>query len=342
MRKGNGNMAKKKNKNKSIKKNSTKKARSVSKSKRSLRKAARKNPPKKAKKVTAKSAKKTRTSPKAIARTTSKTKATNTVQKKITGSLPRAKKEAKEKKPVSKKVVTPTPPTKSTFVKNTPSMIKPISPIKKEFSIEDLVMELIEKGKQAGVLTYEEIMEFGDKHHLSEQETESILSNCDKENIELVTQEELDGADTAEIESLDEDEVKTKIGAKVKGQLVVEPIEQEEDEEDEEAVQEGPTQITDSVKSYLRDIGKIPLLNKKTETAIAMQIAEAKQNSINAISKFPFLHKEFVLIGDKLQKNSIALKDIIQFSEFDEDNLPKIEDEKSDILKTIKKNKKSY
>ena len=42
------------------------------------------------------------------------------------------------------------------------------------------------------------------------------------------------------------------------------------------------------------------------------------------------------MIGEKLQKNTIALKDIIQFSEFDEDNLPKIEQEKAELLKTIK------
>ena len=31
---------------------------------------------------------------------------------------------------------------------------------------------------------------------------------------------------------------------------------------------------------------------------------------------------------EKLQKNILPLKDVIQFSEFDEDNLPKIEEEK--------------
>ncbi len=85
----------------------------------------------------------------------------------------------------------------------------------------------------------------------------------------------------------------------------------------------------------MRDIGKIPLLNKKTETTISENIARAKYESIESVSRFPFLHKEFVAIGEKLQKNSIPLKDIIQFSEFDEDNLPKLEQEKANILKTI-------
>lgn len=64
----------------------------------------------------------------------------------------------------------------------------------------------------------------------------------------------------------------------------------------------GTAQVTDSVKSYLRDIGKIPLLNKKTETAIAAQISESKHLCIEAISRFPFLHKEFVSIGERLRK----------------------------------------
>ncbi len=85
----------------------------------------------------------------------------------------------------------------------------------------------------------------------------------------------------------------------------------------------------------MRDIGKIPLLNKKTETVIAEQIAQSKKDSLNAISCFPVIHKEFVWMGEKLQKNTVALKDIIQFSEFDEENLPNIEKEKKALFDTI-------
>ncbi len=37
-------------------------------------------------------------------------------------------------------------------------------------------------------------------------------------------------------------------------------------------------------------------------------------------------------MAERLQKDTIPLKDIIQFSEFDEDNLPKIEEEKNNLL----------
>jgi len=148
----------------------------------------------------------------------------------------------------------------------------------------------------------------------------------------LMTQEEMEAADIS-VESIETDDEAAPVKAKVKAI----PGESEDDAEEEEEVQEAPTQITDSVKSYLRDIGKIPLLNKKTETAIAEKISSAKQESIDAISHLPFLHKEFISIGDRLSKNTLALKDVIQFSEFDEDNLPKIEQEKATLLKTIKK-----
>ena len=199
---------------------------------------------------------------------------------------------------------------------------------KQAFEIkESLIATLIERGKQAGMLTYEELMDFSEKNNLSEQETEQLLRQCDKENIDLITQE---GIEETGISIEPEEEIQTK---KVKALQPAAAYQDQEEDEQEEI----PTQITDSVKSYLRDIGKIPLLNKKTETVIAQKISEAKQESIAAISQFPFLYKEFIGIGEKLQKNSIPIKDIVQFSEFDEDNLPKIEYEKISLLKTIKK-----
>ena len=80
---------------------------------------------------------------------------------------------------------------------------------------------------------------------------------------------------------------------------------------------------------------KFHCLNKKTETVIAEKIASSKKESIDSLSRFPVIHKEFVTIGEKLQQNSLPLKDIIQFSEFDEENSPNIEEEKKALLDTI-------
>ena len=129
--------------------------------------------------------------------------------------------------------------------------------------------------------------------------------------------------------------IKTKLESSLEDLQTGYDDEDADEEEEEPGVREPAAHITDPVKCYLRDIGKIPLLNKKTETAIANLIAEGKVESIDAISHFPFIHKEFVSIGDRLRKNSIALKDVIQFSEFDEENLPKFDEEKKNLLKAI-------
>lgn len=216
--------------------------------------------------------------------------------------------------------------------------------IKKTNSVDlhkEIIEEFIEKSKEAGVISYEELISFGDKNNVTEPEINDILRIFEKENVELVTQEELDGQELKKEEFEELEPARIKLKAKLEtyslesGEFGEEVEEEDKDDEESEVKRESDSSIADSVKSYLRDIGKIPLLNKKTETTIADQIAHSKQNCIDAISRFPFLHKEFIIISEKLDKNTLNLKDIIQFSEFDEDNLPKIEEEKKQLLQTI-------
>jgi RNA polymerase primary sigma factor len=204
---------------------------------------------------------------------------------------------------------------------------------------QELIESFVEKGKRAGTLSYEEFMEFSDRNHLSEGEMNELLKTLEKENVELVMQEEIaaEGLEDYEKEETKPHHLKSHIETSLDYVGEEEEIEESEDAEEGPVVKEvgEASHIADGVKCYLRDIGKIPLLNKKTETAIADQIAQGKKESIEAISKFPFIHKEIIAIGERLSKNSIQLKDIIQFSEFDEENLPKFEEEKKEILKTI-------
>lgn len=208
---------------------------------------------------------------------------------------------------------------------------------------KELIEEFIEKGKQSQVVTYEELIEFGDKNHLSENETNEILKIFEKEHVELVTQEELEKTQGEIDEFQDEEELAAgSIKAKIDSSLDLhsdyeeDEDEMEDEDEREKTREQGASQITDPVKCYLRDIGKIPLLNKKTESVIAEQIANSKTESIDAISHFPVIHKEFASLAEKLQKNTLPLKDVIQFSEFDEENVPKIDEEKKQLLGTIK------
>jgi len=206
---------------------------------------------------------------------------------------------------------------------------------------DDLLETLLDKGRRGGLLTYEEVMAFGDKNHLAEGDLNELFKVIEKENIELVIQEELEAE--SGLTTYEAEDAEKRLPLRTHLDDSFEFVEEEDLEESEEPEDERDTSreasdlgyIADSVKCYLRDIGKIPLLNKKTESVIAEQIAQCKKRSIESISKFPFLHKELMILADRIGKGSMQLKDVIQFSEFDEENLPKYEEEKLSFLNTM-------
>jgi len=218
--------------------------------------------------------------------------------------------------------------------------VKPTLPKEKEFDDIDvnkeLLNEFLEKSIKNNILTYEELIEFCDQNDVSELETGKIMRFLEKRNVDVIMQEEIDQQD-ADIEK------EEAISPKHSIESIDSSLDEEEFEEEEEDVEErrkvlrdtDNVPVIDSVKCYLRDIGKIPLLNKKTETVIANTIAQCRHTSIDIISRFPFMYKELIQIGDRVQKDTLPLKDIIQFTKYDEDNLPKIQEEKADFLASI-------
>lgn len=212
--------------------------------------------------------------------------------------------------------------------------------------VQKLMKKLIDDGKKQRFLTYESVIEFCELHHINEVDTNLFLKEIEKNNIELVMHDELD-ADLSDIENYDDESEQTKIKPKLStSSLDFEEKEEEDkglDDVDEDADEADERTVgdighsPDGVKSYLRDIGKIPLLNKKTETVIAEKIAAGKNESVKALAQFPMIHQEILTIGERVKKNTMPLKDIIQFAEFDEENLPKLENEKRDLLIAIEK-----
>lgn len=255
-------------------------------------------------------------------------------------------------------VVTKTTAPKTTSVKpSTPSKTSAKKTVAKKATVtavktagskdtdfkRELIEALIEKGREAGNLTYEEVIAFNERNHLTEKETTDLFKILEREHIELLMEEELHGP-ASELHDIEKDDLSNQVVMKeqLASSLHTEDLldaEEEESDDEDRPVREAAesTYITDGVKCYLRDIGKIPLLNKVTEKVISDKIANSKRSCIDAISHFPFVHKEFLSIGDKLHKNALQLKDIIQFAEFDEENLPKVEEEKKAFLETVAK-----
>jgi RNA polymerase primary sigma factor len=228
--------------------------------------------------------------------------------------------------------------------KGTKKVIAPPQTLK---DIEKQVEGLLEKGRGDGVLTYEEVVLFARKHRLSEEDANELLTIFEKENIDLISQEEL-SSDVGDFETIvkEEEQPGLKRDFKVSLESVDLSSEPSDDEFKEKEIERlkafvEPSQLNDPVKLYLKEIGKIPLLNKETEKVISNKIAQGKKESIDAIAQFPFITKDLISFEEKLLKDPLFLKELVQFSDFDEDNSPKFEEEKNKFLKTIQEIKNS-
>ncbi len=216
--------------------------------------------------------------------------------------------------------------------------------------MEKQVKAFLDKGHSDGVITYEDIAAFGTKHHLADEPLDELLQIIEKSSIDLISQEELDAKDGERnydvfAENVEGEPFKTAHGGIEHSIGEIENNETSSEEEELyrerelEHIKEltESSQLNDPVKLFLKEIGKIPLLNKQTESVIAERIAEGKRSSINIVCQFPFVYKELVSFIEKIEREPTVLKDYIQFSDFDEDNSPQFEKEAKRLLITLRK-----
>ncbi|MFO8007668.1 MAG: RNA polymerase sigma factor region1.1 domain-containing protein, partial [Candidatus Brocadiia bacterium] len=121
-------------------------------------------------------------------------------------------------------------------------------------TIEQEIKELIERGKQQGYLTYEELNDFLPEDVVSPEYIDEILLTLDEKGIELIDESKLDE----------------------KGLFVEE--EEEEEEEKETTITRSTKKIDDPVRIYLTQMGQIPLLERSEEIALAMRIEVGRKS----------------------------------------------------------------
>lgn len=126
------------------------------------------------------------------------------------------------------------------------------------------IKELIEKGKQKGSLSNSDIMEAIEFADYDMDQIERIYDQLEASGVEVISYE-----NPAEFE-----EIETEVG-----QL-------ESAEDMEKMLQQEGLAIDDPVRMYLKEIGKVPLLDSEKEVEIAERMAngdeQAKQMLIEA------------------------------------------------------------
>lgn len=110
--------------------------------------------------------------------------------------------------------------------------------------------DLLEQGKSKGVLTYKEVMDTLDELELDTEQIERIYDKFEALNIDVVEDIDINddiADDLAEVESA--------------------------------ATPDDGVAIDDPVRMYLKEIGKVPLLNAQEEIEIAQRMADGDQNA---------------------------------------------------------------
>ncbi len=226
-----------------------------------------------------------------------------------------------------------------------------LSEIFSDFSFLKKPLEaLLTKGHTEGMLSMDEINNFALKHDFKDSDVINLISLIEKENIEIISATGIaEGDDYASFASTEEDSLGGSVNytEQVDADLSVALDEEIEDIPDEDIDKDKASENSrdagessfagDPVKLFLKDIGKIPLLNKKTETVIANKIAKCKKDLISIISQFPFITKELLGLYDRVQRDPMILKDYIQFADYGEDNAPNLDKERDVFLASLKK-----
>ncbi len=136
-------------------------------------------------------------------------------------------------------------------------------------TLEDEIKNLIERGKQRGFLTYEELNDSLSDDVVSPEYIDEILLALDEKGIELVDERKLEEEEGEDIF--------------LKGE---EAEEEEEDKEEEPAALTTAEKIDDPVRMYLTQMGQIPLLKREEEIALAKRIEIGRKSFRKKVLQF--------------------------------------------------------
>jgi len=135
-------------------------------------------------------------------------------------------------------------------------------------SLDAIREEILRKNKAGEDIIEKEILETAEKNHLTTDEQENLFEWIHEQNIDLIV-DNVEEVEEAEEELADDDEKDSE----------EEETESEDTEEEERAAEEHRKKPADSVKAYLQDIGKIPLLTAEQEVTLAKKIQQGDMNA---------------------------------------------------------------
>jgi len=155
------------------------------------------------------------------------------------------------------------------------------------------VKALMERGREKGFLTYEEVNDALPSDIVSSDQIDDVMSMFGEHDIEVV-----------------DDAKKMKLPDKPpEPEAKVAAAEEEKEEEEEDA---GYGKSNDPVRMYLRKMGSVSLLTREGEVEIAKRIEEGEKAVLTAVLGSSLAIKEILDLGERLRKGKIRVREIIK------------------------------
>ncbi len=162
------------------------------------------------------------------------------------------------------------------------------------------VNDLIEKGKQKGYLTYDELNESLPAAIVTPEQIETIMTRFEKVGVDL-------------IDAQDEASYLAEKSNPTAGKKTSKSASKSDFEGSSFASSEDP------VRMYLKEMGSISLLTREGEVTIAKQIEEGQNEVINAVINSPVTVNEIVTTAENVKKEIVPLQSLVEWNESSED-----------------------
>ena len=186
------------------------------------------------------------------------------------------------------------------------------------------VNELILIGKERGYVLYDEIMDLLPEGAFSSEEMDGVFTLLGSAGVEVIDFEPKLNGERKKAKS-DED---ARPGEFSYGALVIDKT---------------LDKTNDPVRMYLREMGTVPLLSRQGEVEIAKRIERGQGIIFDVICRCPIVVRELLAIGDRLKKDEIQLRDIVDYDaeEITEYRLRKKRLDFLESIETIRKHERA-
>jgi len=166
--------------------------------------------------------------------------------------------------------------------------------------------QLIDLGREKGHLTYAEINKFL-PDDVSSSDMESLLDELEELDIEVFDEKEAVSRAAKGEDPDDEDSTDENASA-----APLTDLERELEESRDEIHSDDGGKIDDPVRLYLMEMGKVPLLTREEEVALAKQIEKGRHEITAAIARASATAGELKKIYTRVESGAFNLNDILR------------------------------